>query len=178
MMEKNAPPNQPRLVGIAGGFKVGPFADTDGLDLDGSLVHRPDGTFDSRASGKKLLRSMHKGPIDRLSHYISWWIHSTNTSGFVRTSMLIGKCYDILCARVRGFDEAYYQIVRAKTPLDWARIRRMPVVVFTTRLGYSLEDKPSFIARTIKRRHKLELPPEIRELVDLVRNEGRPSTTR
>ena len=77
-----------------------------------------------------------------------------------------------------GLDEPYYLTLRAKTSLDWARINRLPAVMFATRLGYSLKDKPSFIARTIKSRHKLELSPELRELVDLVKNEGRPSATR
>lgn len=177
-MEKNELPNQPRLVGIAGGFKEGAFADTAGLDLDGAMVHRPDGTFDSKASGKKLLQSMHKRPIDRFNHRICRLIHETNTRGFVRTSLFLGCIYDYLCARVQGLDDLYYQVLRAKTPLDWARINKMPVAIFVLRLGYNLTDKPAYKVRTLKSRHKLELPKELRELVDLVKNEGRPSTTR
>ena len=177
-MEKNELPNQPRLVGIAGGFKEGPFAETGGLDFDGTEVRRANGSVDYVASNKKLMRSMTNTPIKRIGAQIAALIVATDKRGFLRTSALVGRVYDFLCAHVKGLDDSYYLIVRAKTPMDWARINRMPVMVFCTGLGYSLTDTPSFKVRTLKSRWKLDLSPEIRELVDLVKKQGQPSTTR
>ena len=177
-MEKNELPNQPRLVGINGGLQESPFAETGGLDFDGTEVRRTNGSIDYEASNKKLMRSMTSTPLKRIGAHIAGLIVATDRRGFVRTSVLVGRFYDYLCARVKGFDDSYYLIVRAKTPIDWARINRMPVMVFCAGLGYSLTDTPSFKVRTLKSRWKLELPPETRELVDLVKKQGQPSTTR
>ena len=177
-MEKNELPNQARLVGIAGGFTEDRFAETGGLDFDGTEVRHANGSINYEASNKKLMRSIRNTPIKRIAASMAGLIIATDKRGFVRTSAFVGHAYDFLCERVKGFDDAYYMILRAKTPMDWARINRMPVIVFCTRLGYSLHDKPSFKVRTLKSRWKVELPAEIRELVDLVKKQGQPSTTR
>ena len=170
-MKNQHSPKQTRLTALEGGRKEDPFAESFGLDLEGAIVHRKDGSFDSKASGAKLLDSLHTGPIDVIAHRLAWWIYTTDRSGWVRTSRMIGWVYDLLCAYVPGFDEMYYRVLRAKTPLDWARINKMPAAQFTLRLGYSLTDKPSFIARTIKSRHALHVLPELRELVAHLRND-------
>ena len=155
----------------------GPFRESFGLDPDGTLIYREDGSFESKGSATALIDGIRNTPAKRAAGRIAGWITSTDKRGLRKTSLLIGACYDFLCAHVKGFDEAYYLIVRAKTPMDWARINKMMVVQFTLRNGYRLTDKPSFIVRTLKRRWTLEISPEIRELIDLVKNEGRSSTT-
>ena len=177
-MEKNELPNRPRLVGINGDFKEDPFAETGGLDFDGTEVRHTNGSIDYEASNKKLMRSIRNTRTKRIATRMAGLIVATDKRGFVRTSSFVGRAYDFLCARVKGFDDAYYSILRAKTPMDWARINRMPVIVFCATLGYSLHDKPSLKVRTLKSRWKVELPAEIRELVDLVKKQGQPSTTR
>ena len=169
-MKEQHTPKPTRLTAIEGFHKDDSFAESYGLDLDGSIVHRKDGSFDSKASGAKLLDSLHTGPIEVIAHRLAWWIYTTDRSGWAQTSMAIGWIYDRLCAQVPGFDDMYYQVLRAKAPLDWARINKMRSAQLTVRLRYRLNDKPSFIARTIKSRHTLHVPLQLRELVAQLRN--------
>lgn len=176
-MENQDTPKSTRLTAIGGGCKEYPFRESFGLDPDGTLIYREDGSFESKGSATALIDGIRNTPAKRAAGRIAGWITSTHKRDLRKTSLLIGGRYDHLCAHVKGFDEAYYLNVRANTPMDLARINRMMVVQFTLRRGYSLTDKPSLIVRTLKSRWKLEMSPELRELIDLVKNDGRPYRT-
>lgn len=164
-MEKTNTPTRPTFTTIDGAGP--PLPPWHGIQAKDVVVRNPDGTNNVDAGVKKLRAFMmpNPTPMERVDRAFCQAIIWTDEHGMARTSNVIGRLYDWATLRW-PLNEFAYAWARAKTPIEFARLRKSSHGEFLERYGYTLDESPSFRTRTFKARLEagLVLPHVLRPI--------------